>query len=213
MVYKEVFTFNPFQENTYLLWDDAGNGVIFDPGCHNYEERKVLTDFILSKDIQLKYCLNTHAHIDHVLGVHYIKEQYKVPFGLHPKDLPLLNDAANRAAVYGFPAYQSVEVDRLLEDNEIIEIGEMKLKVLFVPGHAPGHVAFYLEEQGWLIDGDVLFRRSIGRTDFPLCNHADLVNSIQNQLYVLPEETEVFPGHGGSTTIGIEKNQNPFVRA
>jgi glyoxylase-like metal-dependent hydrolase (beta-lactamase superfamily II) len=213
VIYQQAFTCNPFQENAYFVWDDAGNGIVIDPGCYTYEEQKEMHDFIESKGIKLQYILNTHAHIDHVLGVAYFQQTYKIPFCLHPLDKPLLDDAANRAQVYGFPHFQAAEVDRWLVNNEQIQVGEMNLNVLFVPGHAPGHVAFYEASMGWVFGGDVLFKRSIGRTDFPLCNHADLVNSIKTQLYTLPGETTVFPGHGPSTTISEEKISNPFVKA
>ena len=213
MIFHQAFTLNPFQENTYIIWDENGTGIIVDPGCYTYEERQTLKNFLEEKNIALTHILNTHAHIDHVLGVEYFRQEYKIPFYLHPKDEPLLKDAANRAQVYGFPHYQAYEVDVWYEDNQVLKIGEMEIKILFVPGHAPGHVALYFEKEGLLFDGDVLFRRSVGRTDFQLCNHADLVHSIQTQLYTLPESTIVYPGHGGSTTIGDEKVSNPYVKA
>lgn len=213
MIQLQVFQFNPFQENTYLLWDEAGNGLVFDPGCYEFEERKEIKDFITAKGIQMKYILNTHAHIDHVLGVSFFQTEYKIPFCLHLKDKPLLDDAGNRAQVYGFPHYQAATVDQWISETDRIQIGEFDISILFVPGHAPGHVAFYLANEGWLIGGDVLFKRSVGRTDFPLCNHADLVKSIQTQLYTLPESTIVYPGHGSKTTIGEEKQHNPYVKA
>lgn len=213
MIHLEVFQFNPFQENTYLLWDDVGNGIVFDPGCYEFEERKEIKDFIAAKGIQMKYILNTHAHIDHVLGVSFFQTEYNIPFCLHLKDKPLLDDAGNRAQVYGFPHYQASTVDQWISETDRIQIGEFDISILFVPGHAPGHVAFYLANEGWVIGGDVLFKRSVGRTDFPLCNHADLMNSIQTQLYTLPDETIVFPGHGPKTSIGEEKQHNPYVKA
>lgn len=213
MIQLEVFQFNPFQENTYLLWDDAGNGIVFDPGCYSYEERKEIKDFITEKGIQMKYILNTHAHIDHVLGVSFFQSEYQIPFCLHLKDKPLLDDAGNRAEFYGFPHYQAANVDQWISESDRIQLGEFDIQILFVPGHAPGHVAFYLEKQGWVIGGDVLFKRSVGRTDFPLCNHADLMHSIQTQLYKLPTTTLVYPGHGPKTSIGEEKQHNPYVKA
>ncbi len=213
MIQINKFTFNPFQENTYVIWDFAGNGVIIDPGCYTFEERKELKDFISEHQISLKSILNTHAHIDHVLGIDFIKNEYQIPLYLHPEEVPIFNDSKKRADVYGFPHYQAASVDFWFHNDEIIEVGEMRLKVLFVPGHAPGHVAFYEVNEGFVIGGDVLFRRSIGRTDFPLCNHADLIQSIQTQLYTLPKEVIVYPGHGGPTSIGEEMNSNPFVNA
>jgi len=206
------FCFNTFQENTYIIWDSEGIGVIIDPGCYAYEERQTLKQFISDNNIQLQAILNTHAHIDHVLGVEFVKNEYQIPFYLHPKEAVILKDAANRAQVYGFPHYQPADVDVWYTDNEVLEFGTMKIKILFVPGHAPGHVALYLEGEEKLIAGDVLFRRSVGRTDFPLCSHEDLMNSIRTQLYTLSDSVEVFPGHGGKTTIGEEKIHNPFIK-
>ena len=212
MIQLKTFCFNPFQENTYLLWDAKGTGIVVDPGCYSYEERMEIKKFIEVQQIELKAILNTHAHIDHVLGVEFFKNEFQIPFYLHPKEAVILKDAANRAQVYGFPHYQAADVDVWYSDNEILEFGEMKIKILFVPGHAPGHVALYLEEEDKLIAGDVLFRRSVGRTDFPLCNHEDLMHSIRTQLYSLPDQVEVFPGHGGKTSIGEEKIHNPFIK-
>ena len=211
MIYQQAFTCNPFQENTYFVWDDAGNGVVIDPGCYTYEERKTMHDFIESKGIKLQFILNTHAHIDHVLGVAYFQQTYKIPFCLHPLDKPLLDDASNRAEVYGFPHFQSAMVDRWFVNNERIQVGEMNFKVLFVPGHAPGHVAFYEASMGWVFDGDVLFKQSIGRTDLPGGNMETLTKSVREMLYPLPPETIVHPGHGPETTIGHEMKHNPFI--
>lgn len=213
MVYQQIFTCNAFQENTYLVWDDAGHGIILDPGCYTFEERKEISDFIADKQIKLECILNTHAHIDHVLGVSYFQSAYKIPFYLHPLEKLVLADASNRAQVYGFPHYQSAKVDRWLVQDETIQVGEMEMKVLFVPGHAPGHVAFYFPNEKWVIGGDVLFKRSVGRTDFPLCSHADLMQSIRTQLYTLADDVIVYPGHGPHTTIGSEKMSNPYVKA
>ena len=213
MIHLKTFTFNPFQENTYVVYDDEGEGIVIDPGCYTYEERQEFKKFISEKNIQLKAIFNTHAHIDHVLGIDFVKNEFKIPFHLHPKEEPVLLDSKNRAQVYGFPHYQPSDVDNWFTTNEIISIGTMQIKVLFVPGHAPGHVAFYFEKEKLVIGGDVLFRRSVGRTDFPLCNHEDLMNSIKSQLYVLPDEVSVYPGHGGKTTIGEEKVSNPYVKA
>lgn len=212
MIQLKSFCFNAFQENTYVVWNEQGDGLIIDPGCYTFEERNILREFIAEQQIVPKAIINTHAHVDHVLGVAPIKEIYNIPFGLHKKDLVLLQDVKSRAEYYGFPHYQETEVDFYLEEGQEITFGGLSPNVLFVPGHAPGHVAFYFEEDRILFSGDVLFRRSIGRTDFPLCNHEDLLKSIKTQLYILPDEVKVYPGHGGPTTIGEEKVLNPFVR-
>ncbi|WP_026997467.1 MBL fold metallo-hydrolase [Flectobacillus major] len=212
MIQLEIFTFNPFQENTYVLWDKTLECVIIDPGCHVYEERKILTDFITSKQLKPVKLLNTHAHIDHILGNAFIKRTYSIGLHLHAKDIPVLESAPSRAAYWGFPAYEHTEVDTFLEEGTDITFGNTTLEVLFTPGHAPGHVVFYHKGQQLVIGGDVLFRGSVGRTDLPLCSFADLEKSIKTKLYTLPDTTTVYPGHGPSTTIGFEKKNNPFVK-
>lgn len=212
MIQVKSFCFNAFQENTYLVWNEQGEGLLIDPGCYTYEERNILKEFIEEKQITPKAIINTHAHVDHVLGVQSIKEFYQIPFGLHQKETVILQDVKNRAQAYGFPHYQETEIDFFLEEGQTLSFGDWSPKVLFTPGHAPGHVSFYFEKDQILLSGDVLFRRSVGRTDFPHCNHEHLVQSIQTQLYTLPDETVVYPGHSGPTTIGEEKQFNPYVR-
>lgn len=212
MIQVQAFTFNPFGENTYLLFDETKECVVVDPGCHNYEERKILKDFIEAQQLKVVHLLNTHAHIDHVLGNEFIKRTYNVKLHLHQKDLPLLNNAANRAEYYGFPNYEGSTVDVFIEEGDKITFGNSTLDILFVPGHAPGHVAFVNVEQNICISGDVLFKSSIGRTDFPLCSYEDLQKSIRTKLYTLPAEVVVYPGHGTTTTIGFERKHNPFIK-
>lgn len=212
MIQVQAFTFNPFGENTYLLFDETKECVVVDPGCHNYEERKILKDFIEAQQLKVVHLLNTHAHIDHVLGNEFIKRTYNVKLHLHQKDLPLLNNAASRAEYYGFPNYEGSTVDVFIEEGDKITFGNSTLNILFVPGHAPGHVAFVNVEQNICISGDVLFKSSIGRTDFPLCSYEDLQKSIRTKLYTLPAEVVVYPGHGITTTIGFERKHNPFIK-
>jgi hydroxyacylglutathione hydrolase len=212
MIQVQTFTFNPFGENTYLLFDETKECVVIDPGCHNYEERKNLKDFIEAQQLKVVHLLNTHAHIDHVLGNEFIKRTYSVKLHLHKKDLPLLNNVANRAEYYGFPNYESSTVDVFIEEGDKITFGNSELEIIFVPGHAPGHVAFLNLEQKICISGDVLFRGSVGRTDFPLCSFDDLQKSIRTKLYTLSDDLVVYPGHGGTTTIGYEKKHNPYIK-
>lgn len=213
MIRVHTFTFNPFAENTYILSDETNECVIVDPGCHNYEERKELKDFIESEGLKVVSLLNTHAHIDHVLGNEFIKRTFGVKLHLHKKDLPVLANAASRAEYYGFPNYEGSTVDVFIEEGDVITFGNTTLSIVFVPGHAPGHVAFLNIDQKICISGDVLFRGSVGRTDFPLCSFTDLENSIRTKLYTLADDMVVFPGHGGITTIGYEKQHNSYVKA
>lgn len=211
MINVEVLTFNMFQENTYVLFDETKECVIIDPGCSTYEERMELKSLIEGRGLIVRHLLNTHAHIDHVLGNEFVKKTWGVKYHLHKKDLPLLNNNVERATFYGFPGYVGAEVDVFIEEGDTIQFGNSTLEVIFLPGHAPGHVAFISKPDLLCVSGDVLFKRSVGRTDFPLCNHADLMDSIKNKLFKLADEMVVLPGHGPFTTIGEEKLSNPYV--
>jgi len=209
MVHVEQFTFNGFQENSYVLFDDNKKGVIIDPGCYERHEERELIQFIEDQQIELMAVLNTHAHIDHILGNQLITSHFGVDLYLHEKDLATLKSVENYAHLYGFTAYKvSPEPTHFLTDGQILRFGEIELKVLFTPGHAPGHVVFYCEQENFVINGDVLFQGSFGRVDLPGGDLEVLKNSIFNTMFKLPEETIVYCGHGPSTTIGQEKRFN-----
>lgn len=205
------FTFNPFMENTYVL-HDGGKGVIIDPGCYDPAEEIELIEAIESKGIIIEKILNTHGHIDHVLGNSFAKAKFNVPLWVGEHDAATLKSVEAYAPSYGFQKYNPAEPEHLMKEGDEIEVGGGKLKVLFVPGHAPGHIAFYNAADGFVIGGDVLFQESIGRTDLPGGDFDTLMNSIREKFYTLPDETIVYPGHGGETTIGHEKKFNPFIR-
>jgi glyoxylase-like metal-dependent hydrolase (beta-lactamase superfamily II) len=211
MLNIKSFTFSPFQENTYLLFDDSGEGALIDPGCYEQSERNELKKFIEENNIKLTQLLNTHCHIDHVLGNAWAKRTFGIPLLIHKSDLPVLKSVETYASNYGFSTYEGTEPDGFLKEGENIKIGTETLKILYVPGHAPGHVVFYHEDSKQLISGDTLFKGSIGRTDLPGGNHNLLISKIKSELFSLPEETVAYPGHGPKTTIGFEKIHNPFV--
>lgn len=209
MVHVEQFTFNGFQENTYVVFDENGKGVIIDPGCYDRQEEIDLRSFIEQKQIEIVAVLNTHAHIDHILGNQFVTSHFVVDLYLHEKDLNTLRSVESYANVYGFNAYKlSPEPTQFLEDGQMLSFGEIELKVLFTPGHAPGHVVFYCEKGKFVINGDVLFQGSFGRVDLPGGDLETLKKSIFNIMFKLPEETVVYCGHGPSTTIGQEKRFN-----
>lgn len=212
MLHIQSFTFNPFSENTYLLYDDTGEAVIIDPGCYMKNEFEELYSFIEERGLKPKMIINTHAHIDHVLGVAAVKRKYNIPFYLHQLDEPLLRAVKTYASNYGFAGFDEPEIDGYIIENKDIKFGNTTLKVLFVPGHAPGHVAFVNDESRIVIGGDVLFRQSVGRTDLPGGNMNILLNSIRTQLFTLPDDYQVFAGHMEPTTIGFEKKHNPFLK-
>jgi hydroxyacylglutathione hydrolase len=210
MLKVQSFVFNPFQENTYVLFDETNECIIIDPGCSDEDENNVLKSFVEKNKLTVKLLLNTHCHVDHVLGNYFVKEKYKVPFRMHEGDLPVLKAVKVYAPNYGFSQYTEAEPDGFLKENDVVQFGNQSLKVLFVPGHAPGHVAFYDEVNQIVIGGDVLFYNSIGRTDLPGGNYDQLIDSIHRKLFTLPDDVTVYPGHGPETTIGIEKKTNPF---
>ncbi|MFD1873438.1 MBL fold metallo-hydrolase [Hymenobacter bucti] len=207
------FTFNGFAENTYLLIDEATRATaIVDPGAYSRAEQDTLRDYVAEHDLDVQYLLNTHAHIDHVLGNAFVLNTYPgIPFLLHALDLPTLRAVPTYAGPYGFAAYEPAEPTGELAAGQVIKLGESELSVRFAPGHAPGHVVFYDAAGGQLVGGDVLFKSSIGRTDLPGGDHNTLLKSIKEELLTLPDATVVHPGHGPSTTIGAERRSNPFL--
>lgn len=211
MIQIHSFVFSPFAENTYILHDETREAVIIDPGCYNQYERKILQDFIQEKELKIVKLLNTHCHLDHVFGNEFVKRTFQVQSYAHAKEDFNLGILEVSARMFGIPFIENTRTDVYLEENQVIEFGNSTLQVLFTPGHSPGHVVFYNAFQGFCINGDVLFRGSIGRTDLPGGNHAMLLESIRKVMFALPEDTTVFTGHGEPTTIGFEKKHNPFL--
>lgn len=207
-----IFTFNPFAENTYILYDESKECIIFDPGCSNPDEQIQLTDFIESNGLKPVKLINTHCHIDHVLGNKFVSEKYNLPLTSHKGEIGVLSMQPQISSMYGIAYNPSPEITEFLEDGDNVSFGHTQLSVLLTPGHSPASISFYNEKEGVLISGDVLFQGSIGRTDLPGGDFATLEKSIKEKLYVLPDEVVVYPGHGPSTKIGIEKSTNPFVR-
>ena len=210
MLRVQSFVFNPFQENTFVLYDETKDCVIIDPGCSDEDENLQLKSFIEEQKLKVKLLLNTHCHIDHILGNRFVRDTYKVNLLIHPAEEAVLKAAEVYAPNYGFYQYQHQTPDAFLEEGDMIVVGNQTLVVLSVPGHSPGHVAFYSENNRIVIGGDVLFYNSIGRTDLPGGNHQLLISSIHNKLFTLPDHVKVYPGHGPETTIGFEKKTNPF---
>ncbi|GAB4476092.1 MAG: MBL fold metallo-hydrolase [Thermoflexibacter sp.] len=210
MIQVHYFTFNAFSENTYILADHTRECVIIDPGCFADREKNSLKKFIKEKDLKVKLLLNTHCHIDHVLGNQFIKNTYKVPLWIHALEEAPLRSVQVYAPIYGMPEYEPAEPDHFISEKDTIYFGESSLQVLFVPGHSVGHLAFYSLEDKFCINGDVLFKGSIGRTDLPGGNYDILMNSIFNTMYALPDDTIVYCGHGDPTSIAREKKLNPF---
>jgi glyoxylase-like metal-dependent hydrolase (beta-lactamase superfamily II) len=212
MTTVQSFTFNPFQENTYVLFDESKECVIIDPGCFDESERKRLCSFIEEKKLRPVKLLNTHGHIDHVVGNKFVAETYQLGLEIHQKDLPVLLRAVDVASMYGFTIDASPEPSKFIDEKDSIQFGNASLSVLFVPGHSPGSVCFYNKEEKFIIGGDVLFQNSIGRTDLPGGDFNTLIHGIRTKLFTLQDDVKVYPGHGPSTTIGHEKKYNPFLQ-
>jgi hydroxyacylglutathione hydrolase len=212
MIQIGTFTFNAFGENTYVLHDETGEAIVIDPGCYEPQELAELDAYVLENGLKLMKIVNTHAHIDHVLGVDLVKRKYEIPFYLHKLDEPLLKAVRSYAPNYGFPRFSEPEIDGYLEGGDAVRFGNSELRIVFVPGHAPGHVAFICADQRFVIGGDVLFRQSIGRTDLPGGNMQILLRSIRTEFFTLPDDYVVYAGHMEPTTIGYEKEFNPFLR-
>jgi glyoxylase-like metal-dependent hydrolase (beta-lactamase superfamily II) len=210
MLHIQSFEFNPFSEHTYILYDETSDAVVVDAGCYEREEEHKLSGFIADKKLNVKAIINTHSHLDHILGAYYVKDRYKVPLLIHRLDEPTLRMGPMSSQFYGIHKYTDVAHDGFISEGTSINVGNQTLQVIFVPGHAPGHVAFYHEEQKVLIGGDVLFYRSIGRTDLPGGDYNTLIKSIHEKIFTLPDEVVVYPGHGPATTVGDEKVKNPY---
>lgn len=212
MIQIKSFVCNPYQENTYLLYDSTGACAIIDPGVYGAKEQHELISFIEDNNLHPELLLNTHCHVDHVLGNKFIYDTYNLIPQFHEGELPLLIEVQNYAPQMGIQYDVSPIPEDFLPSEGEVSFGNHSLRIIFAPGHSPAHLCFYSSEGEFLIGGDVLFRGSIGRTDLPGGNHEQLLESISEQLYTLPEETIVYPGHGPSTTIAIEKVSNPFIR-
>lgn len=210
MLSIQIFTFNAFAENTYVISDETKEAVIIDPGCYSRAEQQELTNYIEIHQLKVKYILSTHSHIDHVLGNDFAKDKFKAPLVIGKLDEATLRSVKTYAPLYGFDAYREALPDQLLNEGETISFGNISWKVLFLPGHAPGHIGFYDEKEKIVFSGDVLFAQSIGRTDLPGGNFDILIQSIHQKLFTLPDEVVVYPGHGPATSIGEEKISNPF---
>lgn len=211
MLKIKAFVFSPIQENTYLLYNDSGDCIIIDPGCYFPEEKDELGAFITQSGLKPVMLLNTHCHLDHVFGNKFIAETYNLTLQLHQKEKQMLDLAPASGLMYEMPFDNYIGEYIYLEEGDTLSLGEDELGVIEAPGHSPGHICFYCAGQNFIIGGDVLFNRSIGRTDLPGGDHQTLINNIRNKLFVLPDETVVYSGHGSATTIGEEKLYNPFL--
>lgn len=211
MISIKKFTFNPLQENTYVLYDETGDCIIVDAGCYFSYEKEELVSFIEESGLNPVKLVNTHCHFDHILGITFCRTKYKVPFYMHQDDEFLIERAVTQGQMFGLPLEPVDPPDGWIEEGDKISFGNSWLEAIHVPGHAPGSLVFYHPGQKFVIAGDVLFKGSIGRTDLPQGSYEQLIDNIKNKLLILPEDTMVYCGHGPETSIGAEKDSNPFL--
>ena len=211
MIKVNKFVVNPLGENSFIVSDETGECVFIDPGFYYEEEHQEIKDFIAENQLNPVKIVNTHCHFDHIWGVEFVRNEYKIPFLAHTEDNFWVERATQQAEMFGFEMNSVAPADSFLVENEYIEFGNSRLKIIHVPGHSPGHVVFYSENDKILIAGDVLFYGSIGRTDLPGGDYQTLISNIKNKLFDLPNETKVYCGHGPETSLGFEKRTNPFL--
>ncbi len=211
MIQIRSFCFGPFQENTYVLFDESNEALIIDPGNSSSSEHQHLKKFISDNNLNVKRLLLTHAHLDHISGNAFVFETWKLLPEVHVNDLVFIERHKQSADMYGLPCEPSPLPKVFLKEGEKIKWGNSELEMIFTPGHSPGSITFYNKEQQFIIAGDVLFYGSIGRTDLPMGNHETLIKSIKEKLFPLGDEVKVYNGHGQATTIGFERMNNPFL--
>lgn len=211
MLTVHAFTFNPIQENTYLVSNEKGQCIIIDPGCYFDHERDRLIKYLEENSLSPVLLVNTHCHLDHVFGNKFVHEKFGLELHIHPNEEEMLNMAPASGLMYGIPFDNYMGPLHFLKPGDSIKLGEDELKILLTPGHSPGSLSFYAPNDGFVLSGDALFQGSIGRTDLPKGDYDQLIESIQTQLMTLPDETIVYSGHGPATTIGAERKSNPFL--
>jgi hydroxyacylglutathione hydrolase len=208
----KIFVFNAFMVNCYLLYDGTGEAIIVDASCYGEKEQKQVSGFISQNGLKLVRNINTHCHIDHILGNDFIEKTYGIRPEYDKAGDPFFLTAKEIGLSFGYQLDGIPEPAGFLKEGDIIRFGNSELKVLSTPGHAAGSICLYSEKDGFVITGDVLFKETIGRTDLPTGDFDLLMASIKTKLFTLPDETVVYPGHGPETEIGAELRNNPFIR-
>jgi len=211
MLHLKSFVFSPFSENTYIMYNEHKECIIVDPGMYDQNERNQFFEFIEESDLKPKMLLNTHCHLDHVFGVQAVLEKFDIPFFFHELELPVYDHGEQVAKTYGVNLSLPKGKHQFISENETVALGEDVLEIRLTPGHSPGSICFYYPKASWIVSGDVMFRQSIGRTDLPGGDFDTLIKSVREQLFTLPDDTVVHSGHGPETTVGFEKENNPFL--
>lgn len=213
MLNIKTFPFNPFAMNTYVLWDETHEGIIIDAGNNTNDENRILLDFISENQINIIGLFLTHNHIDHIMGVKFLSDNFNLPIQTHAAGDFLFNVAEPSAKAYGMHFAGLPDSKIYIEDGAVFKLGNHSFQAIYTPGHADGSLCYYFSEAKIIVVGDVIFNGGIGRTDLPTGDYDVLEMSIRNKLYTLDDEVVVYPGHGPETTIGFEKRNNPFFQA
>ncbi len=212
MIKIKKFTFNPVSVNAYLLWDETGEAVLIDPACFYPEEEMELSHFVEQQELRIVCLLNTHGHFDHLMGNTFAEGKWGLKCRIHSGDAYMPGQARQHAQFFGITMENPPSAGELLTEGEVITFGQSAMKVIHVPGHSAGSVAFYSERDKIIVVGDILFEGSVGRTDLPGGNHTQLITGIKEKLMTLDDDVKVYSGHGNETTIGWEKRKNPFLK-
>ncbi len=206
------FVLNPFGINCYLYYDEkTGEGILIDPAISSEEEKTQISRYIESEKVKIKYIINTHGHLDHVIGNKWAKDTFSAPLYFHEKDKPLVEKVTEQGLMFGIDVFAQPEADKFITEGDIITFNNCKLKIIHTPGHSSGSICLVDEENKVIFSGDTLFNNSIGRTDLPGGDMKILLDSINLKILCYPDDFEVYPGHMESTTIGDEKKYNPFL--
>lgn len=211
MLKVEKFVVNPLQENTFVLSDETGECIFIDPGFYFDVEHGEIKSYLSENNLKPVMIANTHCHFDHIMGVEFIRNEYRIPFYAHQDDAFWVEKAIDQGQMFGFEMEPVQAPDFFFKAEEILKFGNSELEIIHIPGHSPGHVVFYSEKDGIVVGGDVLFYGSIGRTDLPGGDYHTLISGIKSKLFRLPDDTRVYCGHGPETTVGFEKRSNPFL--
>ena len=212
MLVIKSFVFNLFSENTFIVWDEGSKeSAVIDPGCSNENEEEKLEKYIVENGLNIKYLINTHCHIDHVLGCTFVKDRFSPKYYIPEKDLFLLESANLQASAFNLKINKKPKPDLYLTEDTRLSLGRSQMSFLFTPGHTPGEYCIYFPVEAFCITGDVLFKNSIGRTDLWGGDYDTLLDSIHTKLFSLPDNVIIYPGHGESSKIGLEKSENPFL--
>lgn len=210
-LYIKTLVYNAFQVNTYVIYDESGNTLVVDPACYTTKEQEHLADFISDNNLTIRFMVNTHCHVDHVLGNGFIYKTYGIKPMIHRSGLVFYENLVIQANTFGFEVDNVIYPDQYLEDGDEIILGDERLTVSYTPGHAEGSICLVYKKGKWIVTGDLLFYMSIGRTDLPTGSLETLLASVRNKVFIYSDDYIIYPGHGQSTSLGFERKHNPYL--